>query len=127
MCCAKMHIITFVIGDWSDDGHGKTRELLFQSNLSKIEVENAYVEGTKLINFDFSEKVAVEYQNPELPAKYLKILNDFGAKLHPKLEDLDYESFADIWMFIAKLGRPDLEIKMLNKNSIDIGGYGLFY
>ena len=43
------NIITMVIGDWSNDGHGRTTTLVFKSNLTtgQVEADPSYVPPPK--------------------------------------------------------------------------------
>jgi len=126
------NIINLVIGDWSDDGHGKTHTVTVKSNLLKENIDRAYLEGVKKIGVDISE-YCEDYEDTLVPMEALKKLETAGFDLYTLDgygEDEEfgiwYEDFAKIWMFIAKTGNPDLILVPADPNSINIGGYGLF-
>jgi hypothetical protein len=125
------HVMNLVIGDWSDDGHGKTDVNTISCSISNRALEKAYVKGTEIVGFDFSETVAVEWQDSSIPIEKVKRLEELGWI--NRLEDADEESysiytdmFLDIWMFIAKLGDPSLQWEKVKNSDVHIGGYGLF-
>lgn len=122
-----MHIIALVIGDWSHDGHSKVKEIHCESNLDTIELHKAYREGVKLIGFEFSAKVCIDYEDNSISEQVINLLNSFGGNFNPDLSYLEHEEYADMWIFIAKLGNPDLKVNIINKKKINIGGYGLFF
>jgi hypothetical protein len=129
--------ISLVLGDWSSDGHGKTDTITLKSNLSRTEVVAAYEAGTKTLGFDFIEKVADEYEDGSLRNPELEILLSHGLNLKDVgIEDevdedegvsLWVETYANIYLFIVKLGNKDFEYEFCGSDSIQIGGYGLFY
>lgn len=85
-----------VLGDWSDDGHGKYEKVLMESNLPVKDVQKAYKKACKLTGVSFNgsdddftgvdrewedEKdyqVATEYEEPILPLKAFNLLEKHG-------------------------------------------------
>lgn len=142
------HTTTLVLGDWSDDGHGKTDIVMLASNLDSEEIAEAYEKASKKLGFNFINDVAADYEDNELPTDYLKKLVEYGLSLkqvfeyeydieraEKALENEDSEgvplwpdSYTQIFLFIVKLGNPEFEFKILEDDTdrIDIGGYGLF-
>ena len=126
--------ISIVVGDWSDDGHGKTAHYQIQSNLSHKEISKAYKKGSKKLGFDFSETVASSYDDSEIPAEELVKLREAGwtGEFYDVAEPgepqyLEADTFMEIWLFIAKLGNPLMEYEIPAVDStLNIGGYGLF-
>lgn len=149
-----MPIITFVVGDWSADGHGMTDKIAFQSNLSSHKIEEAYKAGSKKLGFDFIEDVACDYEDGRIhwdelstlrKAGFTQELDDETTKEeaqqikekwendHPHVKCRDYagasldpETYINIYQFIVKLGNPKASFKKLKKQTLEIGGYGLF-
>jgi hypothetical protein len=70
-----------VIGDWSDDGHGKTETFIVDmANLSAKEMQANYDANVKKFGFD-PKKVCEEYQDSEFPLEYIHALVTDGLKL----------------------------------------------
>lgn len=130
-------LVTLTIGDWANDGHGRTHRVNIRTNLSKPAIETAYKKGTQLLGFDFQEEVARGYEDNELPAEYYQRLVLAGLPVEDifgpdSVEDenryLDYDTYWLIWVFIVKLGDPSFRWKQVMQGSdIKIRGYGLFF
>ena len=131
-----MNKMYLVLGDWSDDGHGKHDKVLLQSNISVNEIQNAYKASCKLTGVSFNDnddytesnrswedrgeyQVCVEYENNTLSDTVFKVLTKFG--LTKKLlnsfgtedmmgEDdeicLYEESYVNLWIWFVKLSLP---------------------
>lgn len=86
-----------VLGDWSDDGHGKYDKLLLESNVDVATIQNAYKASCKLtgVSFDHDEdyternrdwkyreeyQIATNYERSGIPNKALVELLKFGFK-----------------------------------------------
>lgn len=140
------HVTSLVIGDWSDDGHGKTDMTVIRSNLDSEQIGEAYEAGSKKLGFNFIEEVATDYEDSSLDLVKFKTLIDAGLSIEEAfkydyeikeakkaLEDEDSEgfhlwteSYRSIFLFIVKLGNKDFKYKISQGNQIHIGGYGLF-
>lgn len=127
--------IALVVGDWSDDGHGRADHISIDCNISASKLEAAYKKGAKICDVDLTEHVCRDYQDSELDSESIERLEKFGFKIEDFLDGdeepyhLDDDSFALLWLFIAKLGYPSLEYELVEddyKNRINIGGYGLY-
>jgi hypothetical protein len=124
--------INLVVGDWSDDGHGKTDSYTIQTKTTRLELEKAFKKGQKIIGFNLDEDVCAEYEEYELKESEADKIREHLPNFNiDDLDDgcyMDSESFAILYMEIAKLGDPTIEYEIAdNENSINIGGYGLFY
>jgi hypothetical protein len=140
--------ITLVLGDWSDDGHGKTDIQIIRSNLDHKALLKAYNKGSKKLGFNFIDDDCADYEDGSLPRDHLVKLMEHGLKLED-IFDTDYDlkkardlledeqsedgiglwvdSFSAIFLFIAKLGNKDFEYGFVREGSrLNIGGYGLF-
>ena len=122
-----------MLGDWSDDGHGKTSLRAINSNLSLKQIENAYTKGSTIVGFDLVNEVCCEYEDASFPKSSYDSLVNRGFKYEfddtPDEDDkyhLSYDDFTHIYLFVVKLGNPKFEHSILNDSSIKIGGYGLF-
>ncbi len=143
------HTTTLVLGDWSDDGHGKTDLVIIESNLDKEEIWAAYRKASKKLGFKLVEDVCADYEEGGISQDYLKTLIENGLNIE-KVFDTDYDlkeakkvlegddpdelvnlwtnSYTEIFLFIVKLGDPEFEYNIIEDDSsrINIGGYGLF-
>lgn len=142
-----IHKITLVLGDWSNDGHGKTELFTIDSNLNTKEVLRAYKKVSKKLGFNFIEDVCADYQECSIYKEHIKILIQNGLKLETVFLDdwalkearevlesdgdddisLWTEPYIEIFLFIVKLGYPGFEYNHAKSNQhINIGGYGFF-
>lgn len=128
--------IDLVIGDWTSDGHGKTKTITITSNLDKSDIEKAYSAGVKKTKVDFDEDVASEYEDSCISTAIVDLLAEHGFKIEDYSEDeepdskgyiLYNEGYCLAWLFIAQVGNPDFKYEFINNPNINIGGYGLFY
>lgn len=128
-----MNKMYLVLGDWSDDGHGKYEKVLLESNLSVTDIQNAYKASCKLTgvsfnhNEDFTEtgrvfeeadkyRIACEYNNGMLSKFVFDILAKHGlTKKMLKEWDSENETFEDgedeeneegFWLY------PELYVKL---------------
>lgn len=133
-----------VVGDWSSDGHEKTEDVYFMINVKTVkDVEKAYAVGTKKLGFDLKNDCCAEYEDNKISDDQVVKLKASGIDLKaafnfddadddPDEEDfqfMDPQTFAHLYMFIAKLGDPKLEFTQVNTDRIErinVGGYGLF-
>lgn len=130
------HKIQLILGDPSGDGHKEHSNLYIQSNLSRKQILNAYEKGTKIVGFNFSEEIASEWEDDTIEEEKLKKLRELGFKVELSNEEfcrdrneevnLGDEDFAEMYLFIAKLGNPKFEYEFVVSDAITIGGYGLF-
>jgi hypothetical protein len=141
----KMYL---VLGDWSDDGHGKFEKILLESNYPVKKVQDAYKKSCKLTGISFNscygkenytgversweeaEKycIAVEYEDSKISPECIKVLKKHGIATPTDDDDTFYDSeywFADLWVAFVKLSLPDLELTRLDaKDDIPvINGY----
>jgi hypothetical protein len=148
-----MNKMYLVLGDWSDDGHGKYDKVLVESNKSVEEIQDAYKASCKLTgvsfnhNEDFTERkrnykekqkyqIATEYeQGFNVSDEAKQALRDAGFDVekhfaygmdedNDQIEDNDV-IFLYLWTEFVKLSLPDLIInKIAEDNSIPvINGY----
>lgn len=142
-----------VLGDWSDDGHGKYDKVLVESNKSVEEIQDAYKASCKLTgvsfnhNEDFTERkrnykekqkyqIATEYeQGFNVSDEAKQALRDAGFDVekhfaygmdedNDQIEDNDV-IFLYLWTEFVKLSLPDLIINKIpeDDNIPVINGY----
>lgn len=146
----KMHL---VLGDWSNDGHGRSDKVLVESNKTVKEIQDAYKASCKLtgVSFnhnddftgrkrDYKEKekylIASEYgQGFYVSDEAKQALRDAGFDVEKhfafgmdeegyQIEDNDV-IFLYIWTEFVKLSLPDLIMKKIpeDKSIPVINGY----
>lgn len=123
--------IELVVGDPSHDGHGLTRSIIIDSNLSEKDLNRAYILGSNKLSFDLIEDVASNYRDNIISRDFfLKMISLGYEKLHlDSQNDFDYldsDLFFDMFLFIVKLGDPSFVYNIVEIPNINIGGYGLF-
>lgn len=133
------HTVDLVVGDWSQDGHCKTTTVTILSTHSRRALDEAYKLGVRVTGVDLTADVAQEYEDNIIPAAALEKLEAHGLDRKKVFDDGGYgddenrydlwpDSFVDIWLFIAKVGDPDLRYRRTQKPAaIRIGGYGLYH
>lgn len=131
--------ITLLLGDPSGDGHGKSDTIVFNSNLNKEEIQDAYKKASKELGFDLISDICDDYEDNYLPKKIYNILIKNGmkydlneyeikelAKHKSKGVNIYIDEYLNIYFFIIKFGNKDFEYEITNCPVIDIGGYGLY-
>ena len=120
------NVTNLVIGDWSDDGHGKTATITIKSNLTSKGIEKAFKVGAKKIGVDITS-LCEDYEDYGLPDEAIAKLKKAGYEGDEEEGFLEagYESFAAIYLFTVKIGDPSFEYKEVDGKNINIGGYGL--
>jgi len=130
-----MYIINLIIGDWAHEGHGKSSIVTIRSTLSKSEIDNAYLEGSKKLGFSFIEEVGVEFGGCLLTQERLDALDEAGVDTscvtNYGTEGYyidDEDSFVELYLSIVNLGDDTFEWERVGheENHIRIGGYGIF-
>lgn len=141
------------IGDWSDDGHGKTKDYIIESNHSVEVAREAYFKAKKkLKGFDFGEEVCSGYEQyriePPLFEKMLSLGFSFDDMDPEDLElakveglGLSTKDITKLFLQYLKMGDPTLELDIVpepqvptfhfygfdkKKRHIPHIGYGLF-
>ncbi len=134
-----------VIGDWSDDGHGKTENFFFTSNKTDDEIRQAFLESCDLTGYSFDTndplpngkqpkaRLVNDYEDSTISAEILADLATFGdietflertENVHEEGEDIDLCPKDCFWLIIwfIKLSLPDLTCDM-TKMPPFINGY----
>jgi len=95
------------LGDWSNDGHGKKDNFIYQSDSSIEEIREAYKKGAEITGIDLSE-ICSEYEDTSVPEKCLEYF--------PFIEDIKYvspEEFLQMIINTIYLGNPNIKIEMM--------------
>jgi hypothetical protein len=146
-----MSVIKLVVGDWSKDGHNQSDDVYVKVSFKDKgihpdvvkDVEKAYKEGSKKLGFDLVKDCCCDYEDNGIEQHFAKKLQEqrvvskdyfsFNKDLLTRdgkccLDD-GPDTFADLYMSIAKFGNPAIEWDFfeLEEGEIKIGGYGLYY
>jgi len=123
------YIINLVLGDWSNDGHGRTTTFNIFTNLSKDEIDQAYKLGTNHLGIDFCDEIC-DHDSTILPIEVYDKLRKNGYtgkfKLYKGEIYPDIDDFVDIYLFLVKLGNPKFKYMNISDNPLYIGGLGFF-
>lgn len=127
------------LGDWSDDGHGKTQVFILETNALTIEeVREAYFKAIEITKFDFSSKVCSKYEERYPKESVVERLKDIGIEIPPEYWETDDLLTALIKFIqigepvltftIVKDAIPSFEFYGFDEKERHIGGigYGLF-
>lgn len=130
----KMKMINLVVGDWSDDGHGRTHTVTVESNFDVARLGKAFKAGTKKLKFNIAEHCQ-DYEDGSISDRFAAALTKHGFDLTEMFSydgpdepiNLSPSDFADIWLFTAELGGgKKLRLKIVEPDDIHVGGYGCF-
>lgn len=114
------------IGDWSDDGHGQSDELVFVANYPVSELRQAYKDSCKKTGIQFnnnnknytgsplefrdrSRMVCVSYEDYTIHDNVKKILINHGIDMTKYDDYLDPDSFGELIMEFIRISLPDLK------------------
>ena len=113
-----------------------TEVVAVKCNLTCSQLKDAYRAGVKKSGVNVEEDVASEYEEDWIEPEIIEKLTPHGFVVEDFCEKtisedrwrLYPESYAELWLFIAKLGNSDLKYEIDGKNTqnIHVGGYGLF-
>lgn len=115
-------LVKLVVGDWSNDGHGNTRDIVYEVNTTARQMDQAHEQGAKAIGVAW-EKVCEDYQDHTVPDDVMAKLKKHGIELPD--ECIGPDEFAWVWLEIAKIGDPSLDCQEVYLSNHNIGGYGL--
>lgn len=141
-----MNKMKLVLGDWSDDGHGKYKEHIFEVNHTVEEVQQAYKDSCKLVGVQFSHnedytegqlgnkfrgpyQICTEYEDSSVKIEAYErlIASGIPKDLFDEVESDDKEvyldCFEDLWWEFVKLSLPDLVYKEIKNDIPPINGW----
>ena len=132
-----------IIGDWSDDGHGKCDNIEFSSNLTREEIQDAYEKAKAEHKVDFA-LFCNEYEDDKLPDDVSDRLKNAGIDVdairkeggdfwyNDQWDTFGVRSFFLLLMEFIKCGNPNfVYIPDESAPYLKLGnsqmGYGLYY
>lgn len=121
------------IGDWSDDGHGKTDTFLFESNYPVDHLQKAYKKSVKTTGLELSD-VCREYEEDKINEDDFAKLKKLGCSMDLMSPDADVgdyggaspnpEGLAEIMMWFVGLSMPeDFTCKRMANDVANFNGY----
>lgn len=129
-------VLSLETGDWSCDGHCLTEKTQYCSSLDGKAFQDALTQGETKLGIKFSDVVAGDYEDSSISKEVLEALVKNQVKIPEEVLDerdpesgastLTTETYTQIVLEIARLGRPDFKYTPLPLETIQIGGYGLF-
>jgi hypothetical protein len=145
------HVIALMLGDLPCEDGGRDTFYVHTSHPA-VELSAAFELGTGQVGYDLTEKVAAEENDNTITAAQLQRLLDLGLQVDLEHDELLWEGCFDdkpisfeealtaralfsmgeemyikLYMFIARLGEPTLEYKLLDLEQVRIGGGGLLF
>ena len=131
-----------VVGDWSDDGHGKSETFIFEipDGVSARDMKAAYRRNVSFFGFD-PQKDCEEYEDMDFPLEHLRLLVEGGFPYEgfddtAEYQEVDTEVYAEILAFFLTNGlttftRVDDQVPvLLGGDGAVLGpeqyGYGFF-
>jgi hypothetical protein len=127
------------IGDYSDDGHGKTDTFVFKTNKTKEQLDKIHKSCNTKLGFRIGE-IASDYEDNSIPRKIAKILLDQGFNLNQYIEydeeenyTVDIDTLPQLWLSILKHIDPSFEYEIVDDDLVswlpwgDVPGYGCFW
>lgn len=139
----KEHQFRLAIGDWSGDGHGKSKDFLVSSNVPVERVREAHYKIKDVTGVDI-ENICSEYGEDEIDEETVAILKNMGFQFENStgMGDgiVNVTEMAHLWIFLLQKADPVLELEVVQddiprlqfygfdnlKRHIGGVGYGLF-
>lgn len=136
---SKTYKMYLVLGDWSNDGHGKTEKILVKTNYPVDKIQDAYKEAVKKTNITFYHKenknqieICTQYSDNKLSVEAQEILTKFNVPFEDLIDltdkkygnSLGTEEFQELWFrFVKTASLPDLEYNFPDDVAPCINGY----
>lgn len=134
------NIVTIVLGDWSNDGHGRRTDINIKTNLTKKEMIEAYHKACDKLGFYFHE-VCDDYEEDFVTQDIVEIMEKYGYEFNFEEEADEYyhnrigeEEYIHMMLWFLKQGNPDFEYEVVTPTYFngwwgDLNesfGYGLY-
>ena len=130
------------IGDWSNDGHGKSEMVLVKSNVPVGQAREAHFRIKEATGIDI-HSFCDDYEDWAVPAEIVEKLNKLGFPFEVEEGESAYiepDKMAALWMFLLQKANPAIRLKKDDEGipmlpfygsdekgrHIDQVGYGLF-
>lgn len=117
-----LYFIWFDIGDWSDDGHGKTQRYLVESSFPVERVREAHFKSISLLGFDIGD-----YRSDldeDVSEKHLKALEAFGIDATCADDEFASDNALRVWLEVLNKTDPELCLKQTPDPFPSVAFYG---
>lgn len=101
------------LGDWSDDGHGKTKVFVIETNVSFKHIVECYKKSVEKY-LDFSTYVCAEYGDSSINMEQIELFESIGMDMSYYKEEFDNE---DERFWVAKEDYIDLLLMFVGLSS----------
>jgi len=136
----KTYTHSWVVGDWSHDGHGLTHVFVLESNYDSDDICSAIIATCKKFGLPYKTNPwsaphlldCESFGDSSISVETLeKIDYDFGQLSNYIGEGEDYayidsDDWLSIHLWLVKLELPNFTCKHIYYPRLNIGGYGLF-
>lgn len=124
-----MNLFKMTIGDWSNDGHGRTECFLISCEVDYQTLVSTYSESCKKTGIVFHEVVARGYEDDSYPVERFRELGCSEELLHDFVEDPEH--YFGLFRWFCSLSSPGILIERKETQDLAHGisgqfGYGLF-
>lgn len=111
------------IGDWSDDGHGKTKTAIFEVNRTIEDLREMYFVNKEVYG-DVLECYCSEYGESTITTEDIEEIEESGIKISDEMKEqarekgetyVDADDMIDWFIQFMKLGNPSLELKQITQ------------
>lgn len=122
-----MNIQCLVLGDLSNDGHGRREQVLFESNYTYKEIWDGYLKASEATGIKLHENgYFCNLDDYEVDEELEQKLKDYGYPY--RLEYVNCTELFELFMWLANYELGDLKYKVIvptEVNETNIG-FGLF-
>ena len=122
-----MYKFRMSIGDWSDDGHGKYKDFIVESNVPVDVVREAHFAMKDNLGFSI-EDICSEYEETVIDIETTKIIKELGFEFNDYTEngeyDMWYGGMAELWVFLLQKVDSNLKLRIINDDIPDLHFYG---
>lgn len=120
------------LGDWSDDGHGKTKVFFFESNLTVEDLREIFFTNKEVYG-DFLEKYCSDYQDSVMTLEEIEAIELIGIQVSDYIKKealqegslfIDTNTMIDWFVQFMKLGNPSLILNAVDEGVPSFHFYG---
>ena len=127
--------MNLVLGDWSDDGHGKTEKILVEVNKTVEEIQQGYNVACEVTGYCFHEnspykQLLTNYEDNEILHTDCDKLLEFGLNVVDHCKETQDGSviftskeFRDLWFHFVNIAIPDIQWVFIDECIPNINGY----
>lgn len=128
-----MYKFSYTVGDYSNDGHGKTDTFALSSSHDKDDLLDAFNRGVEIIGFDIRD-YAEDYEDSTIEVNAAKAFIELGVEIDGDDEEfyLDPHTIFDAIIATIKVGNPEIKIEKV-EGGVDLvytlgsTGYGCYW